>query len=136
LYEFNRIRNEAASDSEVTALKNYMSGGFARSLENAGTVASFALNVARYNLPKDYYRTYLTKLNAVTPANVQAMANKYVPVNNLVITIVGNAKEIAAGLSKYGEVKFFDINGNEVAPPTEKKVDAKRNCYQCFTKSH
>lgn len=124
LYEFNRIRNEAASDSEVTALKNYMSGGFARSLENAATVASFALNVARYNLPKDYYRTYLTKLNAVTPANVQAMANKYVPVNNLVITIVGNAKEIAAGLSKYGEVKFFDINGNEVAPPTEKKVDA------------
>ncbi|WP_416439780.1 M16 family metallopeptidase [Phnomibacter sp. MR] len=124
LYEFNRIRNEAASDSEVTALKNYMSGGFARSLENAGTVASFALNVARYNLPKDYYRTYLTKLNAVTPANVQAMASKYVPVNNLVITIVGNAKEIAAGLSKYGEVKFFDINGNEVAPPTEKKVDA------------
>ncbi|QGW29827.1 M16 family metallopeptidase [Phnomibacter ginsenosidimutans] len=124
LYEFNRIRNEAASDSEVTALKNYMSGGFARSLENAATVANFALNVARYNLPKDYYRTYLTKLNAVTPANVQAMANKYVPVNNLVITIVGNAKEIAAGLSKYGDVKFFDINGNEVAPPTEKKVDA------------
>lgn len=124
LYEFNRIRNEAASDSEVTALKNYMSGGFARSLENAATVANFALNVARYNLPKDYYRTYLTKLNAVTPVNVQAMANKYVPVNNLVITIVGNAKEIAAGLSKYGDVKFFDINGNEVAPPTEKKVDA------------
>jgi len=122
--EFNRIRNEVASDSEVTALKNYMSGGFARSLENAGTIASFALNIARYNLPKDYYRNYLTRLAAVNAAEVKAVANKYVPVNNLIITIVGNAKEIAPGLEKYGQVKYFDINGNEVAAPVVKQVDA------------
>jgi predicted Zn-dependent peptidase len=122
--EFNRIRNEAASDSEVTALKNYMSGGFARSLENAGTIASFALNIARYNLPKDYYRNYLTRLSSVNAAEVKAMANKYVPVNNLIITIVGNAKEIAPGLEKYGQIKYYDIYGNEVAAPVVKKVDA------------
>jgi zinc protease len=124
IYEFNRIRNEVASDSEVTALKNYMSGGFARSLENAGTIASFALNIARYNLPKDYYRNYLTRLAAVNAAEVKSVANKYVPVNNLIITIVGNAKEIAPGLEKYGQVKYFDVNGNEVAAPVVKKADA------------
>jgi hypothetical protein len=124
IHEFNRIRSDVASDSEVTALKNYMSGGFARSLENAGTIASFALNIARYNLPKDYYRNYLTKLASVNATDVKAMANKYVPVNNLIITIVGNAKEMAPGLEKYGQVKYFDIYGNEVPAPTVKKVDA------------
>ncbi|MCU0394341.1 MAG: insulinase family protein, partial [Chitinophagaceae bacterium] len=124
IHEFNRIRNEVASDSEVTALKNYMSGGFARSLEDPGTIAGFALNVARYNLPKDYYRNYLTRLSSVSAAEVKQMATQYVPVNNLVITIVGNAKEIAKGLDKYGEVKYFDIYGNPVAAPEEKKVAA------------
>jgi predicted Zn-dependent peptidase len=122
LFEFNRIRNELASDSEVTALKNYMSGSFARSLEDPSTVAAFALNVARYQLPKDYYRTYLTKLAAVTPADVKEMAGKYVPVNNLIITIVGNAREIAKGLEKYGEVKYFDVDGNPTAAPVIKEV--------------
>lgn len=122
IYEFNRIRSEQASDSEVTALKNYMSGGFARSLEDPSTIADFALNVARYNLPKDYYRNYLTRLSKVSAAEVKQMANQYVPVNNLIITIVGNAKEVAKGLEKYGEVKYFDMYGNPAAAPVEKKV--------------
>ncbi|HSR38130.1 MAG TPA: pitrilysin family protein [Phnomibacter sp.] len=122
IHEFNRIRSEQASDSEVTALKNYMSGGFARSLEDPSTIADFALNVARYNLPKDYYRTYLTRLSKVSATEVKQMANQYVPVNNLIITIVGNAKEIAKGLDKYGEVKYFDMYGNPATAPVEKKV--------------
>lgn len=122
IHEFNRIRNEQASDSEVTALKNYMSGGFARSLEDPSTIADFALNVARYNLPKDYYRNYLTRLSTVSASEVKQMANQYVPVNNLIITIVGNAKEIAKGLDKYGEVKYFDLYGNPAVAPVEKKV--------------
>lgn len=122
IHEFNRLRNEAASDTEVTSLKNYMSGEFARSLENPGTIAGFALATAVYKLPKDYYRNYLTNLNAVTAAQVQQMAREFIPVNNLVITIVGNAKEITKGLEKYGEVKYFDIYGNPKEAPVEKKV--------------
>ena len=122
IHEFNRMRNEAASDTEVTSLKNYMSGEFARSLENPGTVASFALSTAVYGLPKDYYRKYLTSLNAVTAEQVQQVAREFIPVNNLVITIVGNAKEIAKELDKYGPVKYFDIYGNPKEAPVEKKV--------------
>jgi hypothetical protein len=40
------------------------------------------------------------------------------------IVIVGNAKQIAKGLDKYGPVKYFDIEGNEVAAPVEAKADA------------
>jgi hypothetical protein len=52
------------------------------------------------------------------------MADKYVQPGNMHIVIVGNAKQIAKGLEKYGEVKYFDVSGNEKAAPSEKKVDA------------
>lgn len=124
LYEFNRIKNEPISEDEVTRMKNYLSGSFARSLERPSTIAGFALNIAVNNLPKNYYQDYLKNLDAVTSTDVQNMAKKYVLNSNLHIVIVGNAKEIAKGLEKYGEVKYFDIYGNEKAAPVEKKVDA------------
>jgi len=124
IYEFNRIRNEVASTDEVNLIKNERNGAFARSLENPATIAGFALNIARYNLPKDYYQNYLKNLAAVDAAKVKLMANKYVPANNLAIIIVGNAKEIAKGLEKYGTVKYYDIEGNEVAAPVTKAVAA------------
>ncbi|MDI9366352.1 MAG: pitrilysin family protein [Flavobacterium sp.] len=124
IYEFNRIRNEAASADEVSLIKNERNGAFARSLENPATIAGFALNIARYNLPKDYFQNYLKNLAIVDADKVKLMANKYIPANNLAIVIVGNAKEIAKGLEKYGTVKYFDVDGNEVAAPVTKAVAA------------
>jgi predicted Zn-dependent peptidase len=122
LHEFNRIRNEAMPADEVDRMKNYLSGSFARSLEQPGTIASFALNVARYGLPKDYYQNYLTNLAAVNPATVQAMAKKYVVPGQQYIVIVGKAKEIAEGLEKYGEVKYFDMYGRPTAAPKKQSI--------------
>ena len=122
LSEFNRIRKEAISADEVSRMKNYLSGGFARSLENPATIANFALNIARNKLPQNYYQDYLKNLASVTPATVQQMANKYVLPGQMYIVVVGNAKEIANGLEKYGEVKYFDMYGNETAAPTVKEV--------------
>ncbi|RYY97313.1 MAG: insulinase family protein, partial [Chitinophagaceae bacterium] len=59
LGEFTRIRSEAVGDTEVTRMKNYLSGSFARSLETPSTIAGFALNIARNHLPSDYYQNYL-----------------------------------------------------------------------------
>lgn len=124
IYEFKRIRNEIATADEVSLIKNERNGAFARSLENPATIAGFALNIARYNLPKDYYQNYLKNLSAVDAAKVKLIANKYIPANNLAIVIVGNTKEISKGLEKYGTVKYYDIDGNEKAAPVTKTVAA------------
>ncbi|MDQ6610378.1 MAG: insulinase family protein, partial [Bacteroidota bacterium] len=124
LYEFNRVRTETADATELSRMKNYMSGSFARSLENPATIAAFALNIARYNLPATYYQDYLKNLAAVTPTSVQTMATKYVLPNNMLIVVVGNAKEVAPGLEKYGEVKYFNVYGKEIEAPVVKKVEA------------
>jgi predicted Zn-dependent peptidase len=124
LREINTIRNEQVGETELSRMKNYLSGGFARSLENPATIANFALNIARNNLPADYYQKYLTNLAAVDASKVQNAAQLFLNTNQMHIVIVGNAKQIAKGLEKYGPIKYFDLEGNEVAAPTEVKADA------------
>lgn len=124
LHEFNRLRNEPIPEDEVDRMKNYLSGSFARSLENPATIANFALNIARYNLPKNYYQDYLKNLGSVSTTDVQAMAKKYVQTGNMHIILVGNAKEIAPGLEKYGEVKYYNVYGQQIEAPQTKTVSA------------
>jgi len=124
LSEINIILNEKVGDSELSRMKNYLSGGFARSLENPATIAGFALKIAQNNLPADYYQKYLTNLAAVDAQKVQDAAKALLNPAKMHIVIVGNAKQIAKGLEKYGPVKYFDIEGNEIAAPVEAKADA------------
>ncbi len=124
LREINILRNELVGADELNRMKNYLSGGFARSLENPATIANFALNIARNKMPADYYQKYLTNLAAVDAAKVKEVAQLFLKPNQMHIVIVGNAKQIAKGLDKYGPVKYFDMEGNEIAAPVEAKADA------------
>jgi len=124
LNELNIIRNTKVGDTELSRMKNYLAGGFARSLESPNTIANFALSIAVNHLPADYYQKYLTNLAAVDAQKVQEVATALLNPAKMHIVIVGNAKQIAKGLEKYGPVKYFDIEGNEVAAPTEVKADA------------
>ena len=113
LLEMDRLCNEAVSAETLKSAKSIMSGAFARRLENAGTVAQFAYNISKYNLPADYYETYLERLNAITAEDVQAAAKKYLKANNCYISVVGN-KDILDKLkpfSKNGEVMQFNTDG-------------------------
>ena len=124
LREINIILNEKVGDTELSRMKNYLSGGFARSLENPATIAGFALKIAQNNLPADYYQKYLTNLAAVDAQKVQDAGKALLNTSKMHIVIVGNAKQISKGLEKYGPIKYFDIEGNEIAAPTEAKADA------------
>ncbi len=119
LKEMKRIRNEEVSDDELTQIKNYLTGSFARSLERPQTIATFALNIEKYNLPKDYYKTYLKKLNSVTKSDIKAMAKKYIKPNNSYVMVVGKADEVAGKLKRFsisGKVDYYDMYGNKYDP--------------------
>lgn len=117
LHEMERLRNEPVEDETLELIQNFMTGSFARSLENPRTVANFALNIERYNLPENYYATYLEKLNDVTVSDVREMAQKYLLPENSYIIVGGNSDEVAETLKKLsssGEVEFFDPFGRQI----------------------
>ncbi len=114
MYELERVRSEKVSEDELTLVKNYLFGSFARSLENPQTVARFALNTSLYNLPADYYETYLERLANVTAEDVMAMAQKYIKPENAHVLVVGNKGEVAEKLAAIAPVKYFDVNGDPI----------------------
>lgn len=118
----SKFRSEKISEEKLQAAKNYLTGSFSRALESPQTVARFALNIARYKLPSDYYKTYLQKLNLITVNDIQQMAKKYITPENAYIIIVGKADEIAEGLVKFGKVTYYNNYGVEY-DPSEIKID-------------
>lgn len=118
LYEMERLRDEAVSAEDLQLVKNSMAGSFARSLESPQTIARFARNTYKFNLPKDYYQTYLKRLESVTIADVSAMAKKYIRPDNAYIVVAGSKDEVAENLKQFdsdGEIDFYDAFGNKKA---------------------
>ncbi len=117
LYEIDRMKNEAVTEEDLIAAKASLSGSFGRSLESPASAANFALNIARYGLPSDYYNNYLSRLEAVTAEEVMRVANTYMN-GPLTITVVGKAQDVAGKLSAFGEVEYYDAEGNATEAPT------------------
>ena len=111
VYEIKNLVEKGVTQEELDKAKAELAGSFGRSLEQPGTVANFALNTARYNLPKDYYATYLQKLNAYTVADINATAKRLIEPDKFIITTVGNGAEIKEKLAQFGEVVEYDIMG-------------------------
>ena len=125
MYEMNRMVDTPVSEEDLRAAKAFISGTFGRNLQNSSTIANFAVNIDKYNLPKDYYKNYLKRLEAVTVADVQAAAKKYFTPENAWIVVVGD-KSHADGIKHFATdntVQFYDMNANPVAAPETKSAD-------------
>jgi len=113
LFEMRQLVDQEVDEEMLQTIKNILTGNFARSLERPQTVANFAVNIQKYNLPADYYETYLQKLNAVTVQDVQRIARKMLRPDNAYITVVGN-REIIPTLGKFsasGKVEMYQPDG-------------------------
>ncbi len=118
LFELDRIRTGNVTETEMQLAKASISGSFGRSLEQPGTLAGFALNIARYGLPADYYQNYLKRLEAVTAEDIKRVAEKYIAAENLLITIVGKGQEVAPTLERFGSIAYYDIYANPTEAPS------------------
>ncbi len=117
IYEMERMITEEVDEEDLQLAKNSNAGAFARSLESPQTLARYALNIVKYNLPADYYETYLEKLEKVSVSDITMMAKKYIRPNNANIVVVGNKDEVAEKLKRFdadGEIDYYDAYGKKV----------------------
>jgi len=115
--EINRIRYQKVTAEELENSKEEYIGGFVMDVQKPRTVANFALNIARYNLPKDFYANYIKNVKSVTLDDVQNAAIKYFRGDKARIVVTGKGIEVLKNLEKTDYViNYFDKEGN----PTEK----------------
>lgn len=126
--ELKRLSSEKILSEELQQAKAVYNGNFAMSLENPARIASFARDILINQLPKDFYRTYLQKINAVSAEQVQRAARKYMVSDSARIIVTGKLNEIKDGMSKLGyPVSFFDKYAKPIQPASTAKVDTSVN---------
>ena len=116
--EINRIISDNVSESKLASVKEKFVGNFIMSTERPSTIATFALNIDKYNLPSNFYETYLDNFQKVTVEDIKRVTNKYFKNNNLRIVIVGKGKDVISSLEKSPyEIKYYDTNGDITEKP-------------------
>jgi zinc protease len=116
MYELNRLRNDTVPAEELENAKRAITGSFALSLEQPGTLLQNIITQKLYNLPADYWDTYPQKVAAITAADVQNAAKKYLDMGHLQVVAVGDAAKAREILAKYGKVELYDAEGKPVTP--------------------
>jgi zinc protease len=111
LREIHRIREEPVPEAELEEAKRAVVAAFALSLERPEEVLSYAITRKLYGFPEDYWDTYPAKIMAVTAADVQAVARKYIVPEALQVVAVGDGAKIRSVLEKYGPVEVYDTEG-------------------------
>ena len=112
LYELDRIRNVKVTDKELKDAKSLMVGSFQLGLETQSGLAQRLLESKLYDLPADYLETYTAKVMAVTPEQIRTVARQMIDLNNIVISVVGDANKVQKDLEFFGPVQVYDTSGS------------------------
>jgi zinc protease len=101
-YEIDRLRKEPPSGEELTGIQNYLAGMFVlRNTISPDAIISQLHFVDLQALDRSYLSTYVQKVMAVTPADVQSMAESYLIPSKMTIVVVGDKSKIADQIAPY-----------------------------------
>jgi predicted Zn-dependent peptidase len=91
--ELNGVRAPIPAD-ELAKAKNYVALSFPGEFESSADVAGMFAELIVYDLPDDYYATYVDRVLAVTSADVERVAKQYIVPDRLAVVIVGDRQAI------------------------------------------
>ncbi len=113
--EITNYGKSGITQEELDFVKSSLGQSDALRYETPFQKAIFLSRIVEYNLPRDYIDQQAKILKGITKAEIDAVAKKTLPVNNMVITVVGDKKLVKPGLERLGyEVIELDKEGNPV----------------------
>lgn len=117
IYEMERMATDPPKPEDLLLVKNSLAGSFARSLESPQTIANFARTIFKYNLPLNYFDTYLSRLEKVTIDDINKAVKTYIKPDKAYIIVVGNKDAISENLLRFdsdGEIDYYDAFGEKL----------------------
>ena len=109
--ELNAILKPVPAE-ELARGKNYVALRFPSAFETTGDISRRLEDALVYKLPDDYFAKYVQNIQAVTAADVQRVAQKYIKPEHLAVVIVGDQKVIEPGVRalNLGPIKVMTID--------------------------
>ncbi|HUK33254.1 MAG TPA: hypothetical protein VLV86_05050, partial [Vicinamibacterales bacterium] len=109
--ELNGILQPVPAD-ELGRAKNYVALRYPLGFETTGDVAARLEQALIYHLPDDFFSTYVQKIEAVTGADVQRVAQKYILPGKFAVVIAGDRAAIEPGIRalNLGPIKILTVD--------------------------
>ena len=87
--EIEKLRTDKPTAEEVDDAKKYLLGSLAFQFTTNDRIAGRLLSIERYNLGFEFLEDYRKAVSAVTPDEVQAVAQKHLDTKHMVLVAVG-----------------------------------------------
>jgi zinc protease len=109
--ELNAILKPVPAE-ELSRAKNYVALRFPSAFETTGDISRRLEDALVYKLPDDYFSKYVQNIQAVSAADVQRVAQKYIKPDHLAVVVVGDLKAIEPGIRalNLGPIKVMTID--------------------------
>jgi zinc protease len=108
--ELRAIRDAPVDAVELSRGKSYVALAIPGNFETNGQIAGQLVELDAFGLPLTSVSDFITRVNAVTAADVQRVARKYLPADRATIVVVGDLAKIRAGIEalKLGPITVLD----------------------------
>ena len=93
LAEMRRIREQTVTDAELDDAKAYLTGSFPLRLDTSGKIARLLASIEHFALGLDYTDRYPGLINAVTAADVQRVAQRYLDPERYALAVVADLRK-------------------------------------------
>ncbi len=115
--EIRAIRDTPVRDAELARAKAYIALGIPGDLESTAQIASQVTGLALFNLPLTWLQEYVSAVNAVTVADVQRVARRYLPDDAATVVVVGDLAKVRAGIEALNLGPITVVAVDELAQP-------------------
>jgi predicted Zn-dependent peptidase len=99
--EIDKLRKQPPPDKELTGIQNGMAGLFILRNSSRQGIIGMLRFVDLHHLPSNYLDTYVSKMYAVKPPEVQGMMEKYIDPAKMTIVVVGDKGQIEPQLTSF-----------------------------------
>jgi len=103
------LKQNPPSEKELAGSKNYLTGSFVRNREIPQQVADDLWLIESQKLGADYLQRLLAQVKRTTKEDCDGLVDKTLDTNKLVITVVGDAQKIVAGLEEIAPVTIAAV---------------------------
>ncbi len=107
--ELNGILTLVPAD-ELAKAKNYVALGFPGGFETTGDLARKLEELVVYSLPDDTFSSFISSVGAVTAADLQKAAARYVQPDKMAVVVVGDRKVIE------GPIRLLNLGPITIVP--------------------
>ena len=90
LGEIERLRNEPPSETELRGIQNFVAGTFVLPNSNRRGIANQLAFLDLYGLSEGYLRTFVQRVYALKPEDIQRLAKTHIDPASLAIVVVGD----------------------------------------------